>query len=171
VDAADWDQVDLPELAEWKVPQILEAKLRHGRGLILAGPVGTGKSSVAALIAKGVLALPGEVVRTVRWESVAEMVDEMEAKRDGKFSVERRLRLPDLLVLDDLGVDKLAEWQIADLDRIVDARYRRRRSTIVTTNLQISEIARDPAYGRITSRWRETCDAYVMNGEDRRRPE
>jgi predicted ATPase len=166
---ARWDQVLWPELVEWKGP-LLEAKLNHGRGLILDGPVGTGKSSAAALIAREVLDLSTvESVRRVRWESTSELIHEMEADAASKRDVERRLRLnADLVVFDDLGVEKLAHWQVALLDVIMNIRYTRRKSIIVTMNVPIGDLAKDAQFGRIVSRWRQTCTAVSMTGADRR---
>jgi DNA replication protein DnaC len=168
IEDARWDQVLWPELVEWKGP-LLEAKLNHGRGLILDGPVGTGKSSAAALIAREVLDLSTvENVRRIRWESTSELIHEMEADAASKRAVELRLTAPDLVVFDDLGVEKLAYWQVALLDVIMNIRYTRRKSIIVTMNVPIGDLAKDEQFGRIVSRWRQTCTAVSMTGADRR---
>src|SRR6478609_458052 len=104
---ATWDQVaNADDYAEWRTPLVLQAKIRYGRGLILLGPVGTGKSSAAACIAREVLQL--EQRGTVRWEYFPSMLDELET-REGRLRVQDRQRQLGLVVWDDVGVEKLAE--------------------------------------------------------------
>jgi DNA replication protein DnaC len=45
----------------------------------------------------------------------------------------------DLLILDDLGAEKLSDWTLEQLYRLIDARVRNRRRTVITTNLPYDE--------------------------------
>jgi DNA replication protein DnaC len=164
---ATWDLVANPaDYAEWKTPIILQAKIDHGRGLILPGPVGTGKSSAAACIAREVLKLPRR--GSVRWEYFPSMLDELET-REGRIRVQQRQA--GLVVWDDVGVDKLAEWHFGFIDRIVERRYSMHQSMLITTNMDPADIAADKAWARTWSRWRQTTEPIWITGQDRRRPE
>jgi DNA replication protein DnaC len=162
-----WEDVNVVEAAEWKAGVLLPAKLKAGKGLLLPGPVGTGKSSIAALVCGEAL----ELGHTVGWEQAGAIVDEMNQGKDAKVAVQIRCRKPYLLVIDDFGVSALAPWEVTEFEKIIDARYRLRRSTIITTNTPTHELAADPALGRMVSRWRQNMRILQVDGPDRRKPE
>ncbi len=110
--------------------------LEAGQGLWFDGPVGTGKTSLAVLVAKAardagrsfavypVPLLLAEIKRTFDRDS-----------SDNYLAFFRRLCLVDLLVLDDLGAEKQTEWVLEQLYSIVNERWQDRRAIVVTTNL------------------------------------
>jgi DNA replication protein DnaC len=168
-DESDWEQVPdslAVPLMEWRVADILQAKLAHGRGLLLAGPVGTGKSMTAALLCREV----GRLGRSVRWEYVPDMLDALSDPKTRQQVVARQ-RHCTLLVWDDFGVERLADWQIGHLDRIVEGRSRARRSMIITTNHTPELLRADPALARMTDRWRAMCTPMILGGPSRRTAE
>jgi len=59
-----------------------------------------------------------------------------------------------VLVLDDLGVEYGTKWEYAQLDQIIDARYRDELITIVSTNKGIEELI--PIMERVISRFTDT---------------
>ncbi len=67
-----------------------------------------------------------------------------------------------LVVLDDLGTEKMTEWASEQLYRVLDGRYDRGLPTIITSNVQSDSL--DP---RILSRYAEGL--VVCNGKDVRR--
>lgn len=77
------------------------------------------------------------------------------------------LKIVDLLVLDDLGVEKPTEWAAAKLDSIIDYRYLNGRKTVFTTNLGTSALA-SRGEERLASRLQEgvvevlKCDDYRL---------
>jgi len=128
----------------------LDDNLGSGRGLWFDGPVGTGKTSLAVLVAKAakdagrsfamypVPMLLAEIKRTFDRDS-----------GDNYLAFFRRLCSVDLLVLDDLGAEKQTEWVLEQLYSIVNERWQDRRSIVVTTNLPDP----DPeSAGRVLSR-------------------
>ena len=114
----------------------IEGNLEAGRGLWFDGPVGTGKTSLAILVAKAakdagrsyavfpVPRLLAEIKRTFDRDAT-----------DSYMGFFRRLCTVDLLVLDDLGAEKQTEWVLEQLYSIVNERWQDRRSIVVTTNL------------------------------------
>jgi len=80
-----------------------------------------------------------------------------------------------MLVLDELGRERVSEWRDEMLHLIVNARYSHRRATIFTTNFDIND---DPVNGlqsrvgfRIYSRLHEMCEFVHVDGADfRERP-
>jgi DNA replication protein DnaC len=114
----------------------IEENLEAGRGLWFDGPVGTGKTSLAILVAKAakdagrsyavfpVPRLLAEIKRTFDRDAT-----------DSYMGFFRRLCTVDLLVLDDLGAEKQTEWVLEQLYSIVNERWQDRRSIVVTTNV------------------------------------
>lgn len=141
----------------------LQAHVGAGRGLLLLGPVGTGKSSAAGLVAAEAVKLD----LRVKWWYVPDLLSEM---RDAKHAQEivRASSGVDVLVWDDFGVAGLAEWQIGMLDRIVENRYHREKLMIVTTNLSRKSLE-DPSLARLNDRWAERRFAITISGESMRR--
>jgi DNA replication protein DnaC len=114
----------------------IEENLDNGRGLWFDGPVGTGKTSLAILIAKAA----GQARRSYAVYPVPRLLAEIKRTFDRDASDSylgffRRLCSVDLLVLDDLGAEKQTEWVLEQLYSIVNERWQDRRSIVVTTNI------------------------------------
>ena len=114
----------------------IEEKLNAGRGLWFDGPVGTGKTSLAILVAKAA----EDAGRSYAVYPVPRLLAEIKRTfdrdaTDTYMDFFRRLCTVDLLVLDDLGSEKQTEWVLEQLYSIVNERWQDRRSIVVTTNL------------------------------------
>jgi DNA replication protein DnaC len=114
----------------------IEEHLEAGRGLWFDGPVGTGKTSLAILVAKAAK----DAGRSYAVYPVPRLLAEIKRTFDRDASdtylgVFRRLCTVDLLVLDDLGAEKQTEWVLEQLYSIVNERWQDRRSIVVTTNV------------------------------------
>ena len=89
-----------------------------------------------------------------------------DAMSDGGDIVERCMRC-DLLVLDDIGREKMSDFVAQEFHRIVDYRWRQKRLIAVATNLTRSQITE--RYGAHTmSRWADMCDVIDISGNDHR---
>ena len=114
----------------------IEENLEAGRGLWFDGPVGTGKTSLAILVAKAAK----EAGRSYAVYPVPRLLAEIKRTFDRDASDTylgffRRLCTVDLLVLDDLGAEKQTEWVLEQLYSIVNERWQDRQSIVVTTNV------------------------------------
>ncbi len=114
----------------------IEENLEAGRGLWFDGPVGTGKTSLAILVAKAAK----DAGRSYAVFPVPRLLAEIKRTFDRDASDSymgffRRLCTVDLLVLDDLGAEKQTEWVLEQLYSIVNERWQDRRSIVVTTNI------------------------------------
>ena len=110
--------------------------LEAGRGLWFDGPVGTGKTSLAILVAKAAK----DAGRSYAVYPVPRLLAEIKRTFDRDASDTylgffRRLCTVDVLVLDDLGAEKQTEWVLEQLYSIVNERWQDRRSIVVTTNV------------------------------------
>jgi DNA replication protein DnaC len=114
----------------------IEENLEAGRGLWFDGPVGTGKTSLAILVAKAAR----DAGRSYAVYPVPRLLAEIKRTFDRDASDTylgffRRLCTVDVLVLDDLGAEKQTEWVLEQLYSIVNERWQDRRSIVVTTNI------------------------------------
>jgi DNA replication protein DnaC len=114
----------------------IEPNLEEGKGLWFDGPVGTGKTSLAILVAKAAK----EAGRSYAVYPVPRLLAEIKRTfdrdaDDNYMGFFRRLCTVDVLVLDDLGAEKQTEWVLEQLYSIVNERWQDRRSIVVTTNI------------------------------------
>lgn len=113
-----------------------------GIGVLLWGNPGTGKSHLAAAVCHALL----HKGYTVVFQSVPELLGRLrDSYGNGGGETEREIMRAlmdaDLVVLDDLGAEKVTDWTLDTLFRLVDGRYRAKRAMIVTTNVEASAIS------------------------------
>lgn len=136
-------------------------------GLLLYGPVGTGKSFYAACIANALISKGVPVIMT----SFARIVNTMQGAFGGRQDYIDKLVSYPLLIIDDLGAERGSDYMLEQVYAVVDARYQAGLPLIVTTNIPIDEI-KEPAdlkYKRIYDRILERCHPVEIKGPSRRR--
>ncbi len=141
------------------------------RGLLLAGPVGRGKSAIAGAVA----VVYGAPVGAHYWPTGA-LVEARKAEMDRpsgpdgrtRASVEDRIARRQLLVLDDLGAERPTPFSADLLGRIISARYDAEQLLVVTTNLPPNRLL-DHVGDRAFSRLCEMCELVEVDGADRRK--
>jgi DNA replication protein DnaC len=79
----------------------------------------------------------------------------------------------ELLVLDDLGLEKKSEWVDETLGLVINTRYSERRLTVITTNLRDLENTEPGGFAfqlglRTRSRLKEMCDWVLIDAVDAR---
>jgi DNA replication protein DnaC len=133
----------------------------YDRNLLIDGPVGSGKTSLAFSCARALIAR--NIHNEVRFRNVPLLLGQLLRSRFRDDPTEE-LIAADYLVLDDLGAERVIDSTRDVLARIVYGRHAAELPTIVTSNFRPSELAQrlgydDPTIGlRIVSRL--TQDAF-----------
>jgi len=134
------DQLDWEALKGVSRTRLLElascAYLGRGEDVILAGPIGTGKTHIS-------IGLGVEAARRrfrVSFTRAAELVRTLIEARDERLlgRLHRRIERVDLLIIDELGFVPFDRAGGELLFNLISERYER-RSTLITTNLAFSE--------------------------------
>lgn len=116
---------------------------KQGRGLLFIGPTGTGKSHLAIAIAKAVIRNGGTAVYATALD-VFQIVKETFS--GGSEMSERQavaqFVTPDLLVIDEVGVQYETAAERVIMTNLIDKRYQSLRPTILLSNHSLPEIER-----------------------------
>jgi DNA replication protein DnaC len=153
---------------EWvKEPEYNRENTHHF--LTLVGECGRGKTHLALCIANEYLKRPNELsywsrACKVDYFQVASLLTQIKAgyNNNSNDAVMDRCNKSDLLILDDLGMQRDTDWALEQLDMIIDNRYIKKQDTVFTTNMKLSDLPK-----RIASRLAEG-DSYVIGGDDYR---
>jgi len=105
-------------------------KIPQGRGILLMGPSGTGKTHLACAIVNAL-----KDTHAVWFANVPMLLERM---RTSNVSVDELLSA-DLLVLDDIGSERETAWTVERLLLIVDTRLSNLKPTVFTTNYEIKD--------------------------------
>lgn len=137
--------------------------LKDGKGLLLFGTVGNGKTFASACIANALID-KGYPCRMTTFSDIAKDIF------DGKLNPHDLNRYA-LLVLDDLMAERKTEYMQEIVFNVIDSRCKADLPLIVTSNLKSEQIKNpaDLAYQRVFSRLLEMCVPIEVKGEDRRR--
>lgn len=143
-----------------------DAMRSQGTGLLLCGPVGTGKSFLASAIANELISQGTPCLMT----NFSRIISRISEKFGGDQKYLDNLNRFDLLIIDDLGAERDSEYMWEKVMDVIDARYRAGLPLIVTTNLNPKDLY-DPSdirRQRVFSRLKEMCIFLEVNGTDRR---
>lgn len=135
-------------------------------GLLLVGPVGTGKSTAAGAVALHL----GAPYRCSYWpvpDLIAALKSEMGNPPEG-YTVAEKIKRREALVLDDIGTEHDTDWQRKVLTDLISHVYDQQQTLIATTNLAPAELERSLGE-RTASRLMEMCTLLPVTGADRRR--
>lgn len=141
--------------------------IKEGRGLLLHGNCGTGKTFYAACIANALI----ENGYTVLMTNFARLTNQLQGMYEGKQQFIDSLNRYSLLIIDDLGAERNTDYMVEQVFNIIDSRYRSGKPMIITTNLTADELKKPQSveYARIYDRVLERCHPVEVSGLSRRR--
>lgn len=135
-----------------------------GGGLMFIGGVGTGKTHLAAAVINHV---SGQLMIPARFVTAVGMFGQLRDLEKGTEAMRGFKDVP-LLAIDDLGKEKITEWNREKLFEIINHRYENCLPVIITTNGTPKELEQKLGEA-VFSRLCETCSGVMMDGEDYRR--
>jgi DNA replication protein DnaC len=170
--------------SQWRAKVAAQIVLDHfatidGRGLLLTGPVGVGKTHLAVAIlrhlieiyhVRGLFYQFGVLLRQIQ-DSYNPVSQTSELKvLEPVFNAE-------VLVLDELGASKPTDWVRDTMMQIINTRYNDKRLTIFTTNYSDkrknekdpTELLEDRIGVALRSRLYEMCKNVEIEGDDYRK--
>jgi DNA replication protein DnaC len=126
-----------------------------GRSMMLLGDVGTGKTHLGCAVAQQVIRSHGA---SARYTMAIEIIRDIKMTFDKKSEQTERdvyaaLLAPDLLVIDEVGVQHGSDFERQVLFEVIDSRYRQLMPTIVISNLGLAGLRKclgDRAVDRLT---------------------
>lgn len=148
-----------------------ESMRERNIGLFIYGSIGTGKTYISCSIANAVIE---KYLYECKVMNFAQILNDLQK---GGFTLDRNeyidsLTSKTLLVLDDFGIERNTEYALEQIYNIINARYQKKKPTIITTNIDYKEIMKeqnDLMTARIYSRMKEMCVPLKIVGEDRRK--
>lgn len=162
------------DMSNPKLTQAMQNYVEHfdelkaqGKGLLLYGSVGSGKTFAACEVANELIDRGWSVLVT----NFARLSNTLQGMFDGKQQYIDSLNRFSLLVIDDLAAERDTEYMQEIVYNIIDARYRAGLPMIITTNLSGAALKNPDSISkeRIYSRLLERCHPIEIRGADRRR--
>ena len=135
---------------------------KKNQGLLLYGPVGTGKSFTAACIGNYLLNNAKPVIMT---SFVKILQDIWENDREAEYIT--ILNSASLLIVDDLGTERETDYALEKVYNIIDSRARANKPMIITSNLELNDMmeCEDIRKKRIYDRILECCYPMYVGGK------
>ncbi|MBO5030852.1 MAG: ATP-binding protein [Lachnospiraceae bacterium] len=137
------------------------------RNLFFYGTVGTGKSFLSCCVAKELMDQGSLVI----YFSASQLFDTLSKStfdrdsREALSGISDDIYDCDLLIIDDLGTELTNSFVSSQLFSCLNNRHLRKKSTIITTNLSLSEL-RDRYSDRIFSRITSNYEVCKLTGKD-----
>jgi DNA replication protein DnaC len=125
---------------------------------------GVGKTTLACAMLRRVVEARGVVRFVSTMDMLGHMKGLMDVKGDGPQGYALELAREPILMLDDLGAERATPYAVETVRVLLDDRYRRTLTTIITTNMTMAEVF-DTYGGYLASRLKE-FDWWLVGGSD-----
>lgn len=160
-----------------KIRDLVANMEKSKRGIYIHGDVGLGKTHILYGIANRFKEVQEKAQKEGKFSTLSCRVynttdflrrikDDFDSKTPENLLV-RTLGYEGLLMLDDVGSEKLTDWVQETFYLIVNSRYEEVWPFIITSNFSIKDLA-DRIGDRTVSRIVEMCDVVELKGKDRR---
>lgn len=109
-------------------------------GIIIYGDVGTGKTHIACAIGSDLIRKNKLVMYCTILEITLCVKKSWSKSNESEFDIYKEFEKPDLLIIDEIGVQYGSQFETMVLSTIVDMRSQNKRPTILISNLEPGEI-------------------------------
>lgn len=140
---------------------------KEGKGLLLYGNVGTGKSFFSACIVNALIDRGYPCLMT----NFSRLTNKISGMWDGKQEYIDSLTRFALVAIDDLGVERDTEYMNESVTTIIDSLYRAKVPVIITSNYTPKQLTEDCEIRkrRVYDRLLERCHPVKVDGPSRRK--
>jgi len=157
-----------------KIAPLLREKMLHlpaGKGLLLYGPPGVGKSYAMCALMRH-YAMKNFSILRISYDDLCLEIRDTYANGKSEKMIIKRFREPDKLLIEDVGTSVGTGAQETDFSLrtfllILDYRLEHCKPTFITTNKSVEELGRSFDQ-RVASRLRQACEIILVSGRDRR---
>jgi DNA replication protein DnaC len=111
-----------------------------GTNLLMIGSPGTGKNMLAAIICQALIQKEYSCLHTTAMRCVRRVKDSWRDKGEKEQEIINSFIGPDLLVIDEVGVQFESPTELLYLTEIINDRYERKRPTILISNLTLKQL-------------------------------
>jgi len=172
-----WQDNYLPQILNALSPRIqmdikilpFPKKLDKVESTFIHGQIGSGKTieAVFMMLSESRIQFTNRQPHQVKFISAPELLLEFKSTYNRKTEDETNLTEEELveyystvplLVLDDIGVEKITDWSFQLLYIIINRRYENLKKTIFTSNFNLTELAEKLGDDRIPSRIQQMCE-------------
>ena len=137
-------------------------------GLCFFGGVGTGKTYAAACIANALIDKGNRVIMT-DFSRIINTMQSFETKDKNAYI--DNICTCDLLIIDDLGVERQSDYALEICEQVIDGRIKSGKPMILTTNIPLETLKNpsDMKYERMYSRILQMTVPVQSTGTDKRK--
>jgi DNA replication protein DnaC len=149
----------------------ISERLAGGKGVMIFGDTGTGKSSLGYMVAKSALDAGHAVDYSTGPDLIARIIETYEeGSENSTTQLLEHFGTVDLLFLDDLNVARPSEHTQERIYTVINRRYENEKSIVVTADVDSPRELADVLGERTASRLIEMCDGntYGLHGLDMR---
>lgn len=146
----------------------LKFKDYKGLSFYISGATGTGKTMLSCCIYKNVFD-SGYKCLFININDMFDMVKQSYNPRNSsEANFENKLNVVDLLILDDIGSNRMNDWTYQIIYKVINTRYENNKSIIFTSNCSMTNLYKYIDDERIISRIAGKCKnrIYKLSGYD-----
>lgn len=158
------------------VQNFSEIKNQKRNGLFLVGNCGVGKSHLAYATANALIEQGTSVICMTMIDLLLKLKSSYNSAEENEEKILKVYEDCSLLIIDDLGKEKLTEWALQMVYAIIDRRYNALKPIIVTTNYNAEELVSkftingDSSTGKaVIDRLFEMCQYLPIKGDSYRK--
>lgn len=181
---ASGERIDSLFLAAGRARRFVEEYPMREKGLLFLGNPGVGKTHLAVAILKQLMLHKAIETLFCSYQDLLQRIRDSydPVSLSTEFGVLQPVLNTEVVVIDDLGANRVSEWVEDTITYVLNHRYNEKKSTVLTSNLpDAPEEARERTPGgkyrtvetltdriglRVRSRLYEMCDVISIHSED-----